>query len=121
MATIDLSQVRSKQNEFHHRAEGQNCLTTIAAAEVFWIAYRPPPDLVGDVDRLLETHNESESVNILNARGVRSSYGHELKRQRIHMIRRQYGLASRYDRLHSHGLLTAGELGSRLNVPAYTQ
>ena len=93
---------------------------TIAPERVPWITYRTPPAAVAEIDRLLETLTESKIAESLNQRGFRTGYGLMFTCTHVQKARRTFGLTSRFDRLRSRGLLTARELGSRLDISANT-
>jgi DNA invertase Pin-like site-specific DNA recombinase len=77
---------------------------------------KTPAEVVGEVDRLLERHTETEIAAILNEKGLRSGTGQAFTPMTVLNIRRNYGLQDRYQRLRTTGLLTVEELASRLSL-----
>ena len=74
------------------------------------------PDLVAEVDRLLDHHCDREVAEILNQRGLRTWEGKPFNLKKIAFIRTAYKLASRYERLRRRGMLTTREVAERFNV-----
>jgi len=77
---------------------------------------RHSPDVVKEVDSLLDKHTDSEVANILNNKGMLSGTGKEFDGRRISKIRRAYRIPSRYYRLRKKGLLTIHEIGEQFGV-----
>ena len=74
------------------------------------------PDLVAEVDRLLDYHCDREVAEILNQRGLQTWEGKPFNLKKIAFIRTAYKLASRYERLRRRGMLTTREVAARFNV-----
>ena len=74
------------------------------------------PDLVAEVDRLLDDHCDREIAEILNQRGRQTWEGKPFNLKKIAFIRTAYKLASRYARLRRRGLLTTREVAERFGV-----
>jgi DNA invertase Pin-like site-specific DNA recombinase len=81
-----------------------------------WEARQTPPEVVTEVDRLLDHHTEKEIARLLNERGVCSGEGLAFHSRTIARIRCKYQLKSRYDRLREKGLLTIEEMSDRLKL-----
>jgi DNA-binding transcriptional regulator YiaG len=81
---------------------------------------RTSPDVIHEIDRLLEHHLEVEVAEILNNKGLKTSTGHPFSASRIKSLRRDHGLKTRYERLRARDLLTSTELAARLGSSAYT-
>jgi hypothetical protein len=77
---------------------------------------KTPVAVVGEVDRLLEQHTETEIATILNENGLRSGTGQAFTPMTVINIRRHYGLRDRFQRLRDTGLLTIDEIAERFNV-----
>ena len=77
-------------------------------------------EVIDEVDRLLNDHTDGEIATILNERGYRSGYGHTFNPMLVKVVRDNYVLKSRYERLCDRGLLTVHEAAVRLGVSAYT-
>ena len=75
---------------------------------------------VAEVDRLLNDHTDGEIATILNQRGYRTGHGHAFNPMSVKVVRVNYALKSRHDRLRERGLLTALEAADRLGVSSDT-
>lgn len=85
-----------------------------------WQLRKTDPDIVSQVDRLLETHTEGQIAEELNRRGRRSGTGQPFTLRIVSKIRRAYHLKSRYDRLCEAGMLTLAEIAQELAVHPQT-
>lgn len=74
------------------------------------------PELVAEVDRLLEQHCDREIAEILNQRGLRTWEGKPFNLKKIAFIRAAYQLDSRHQRLRCRGMLTTHEVADQFNV-----
>ena len=74
------------------------------------------PDLVAEVDRLLDRYCDREIAAILNQCGHRTWEGKAFNLKKIAYIRDAYDLPSRYHRLRGHGMLTTREVAARFAV-----
>lgn len=74
------------------------------------------PELVAEVDGLLDQHCDREIAEILNSRGRRTWEGKPFNLKKIAFIRDAYKLPSRYERLRRGGMLTTGEVAQRFGV-----
>ena len=82
--------------------------------------YRTSDEVVAEVDRLLNDHTDGEIAKILNERGYRSGYGHAFNAMLVKVVRDNYALKSRYDRLRDRGLVTVHDAAARLAVTTDT-
>lgn len=78
------------------------------------------PEIVAEVDRLLDHHRDKQIADILNSRGLRTGEGKLFKRTTISFMRLAYNLPSNHERLRQRGMLTTGELAERFQVTDYT-
>ena len=74
------------------------------------------PDIVADVDRLLDHHRDQQIADILNRRGLRTGEGKPFSQRTIASLRECHNLSSHHDRLHRSGLLTTQELAARYQI-----
>jgi DNA invertase Pin-like site-specific DNA recombinase len=81
-----------------------------------WMLRQTRPEVVAEIDRLLDQHTEGEIAPILNAGGYRSGEGLPFTRLRVWQVRRAYRLKSRFRRLREAGLLTAKEVAGQLGI-----
>lgn len=75
-----------------------------------------PPEVVKEIDLLLNSHCEDEIAKILNKRGLKSGCGQTFNNTIVTCIRQRYGLKSYFERLREQGLLTSNELAEQLNI-----
>jgi DNA invertase Pin-like site-specific DNA recombinase len=93
---------------------------TLPAAQRSWQTWQTAPEIVAQIDQLLDDYTDREVAEILTERGLRAGKGTPFRARLVANIRREYGLQSRYDRLRAAGLLTAAELAPRLGVSRAT-
>ncbi len=82
--------------------------------------WRTDPEVVKEIDRLLDEHTESEVAAILNERGVLTGAGSNFDSMRVAKFRFCYGLKERSTRLRERGLLTVDEISKALGVHTST-
>jgi DNA invertase Pin-like site-specific DNA recombinase len=71
-------------------------------------------ELIAEMDRLLNEHDEDEVARLLNERSWRSSTGQPFNLTLLQGLRRTYRLKSRFDRLQEQGLLTTRQIEDML-------
>jgi DNA invertase Pin-like site-specific DNA recombinase len=76
-----------------------------------WELKKTKPEIVAQIDRLMDHHTEGEIAQLLNERGWHSSGGNPFTLRMIHILRHAYGLKRRIVRLQEQGLLTARQIG----------
>lgn len=98
------------------------------ATQTITIALPPPfaqsrltaPETLAAIDRLLEEHTDAEVAEQLNLQVYHTFDGFLFQTMHVSQLRRHHGLADRYARLRSQGLLTAEELAHHHGVSAQT-
>ncbi len=88
----------------------------LPVAKNVWEERKHSPEVIKEIDSLLEHHTDGEAADILNNKGYLSGTGKSFTARRVSKIRRAYGIASRYTRLRKKGLLTIGEICEKRNV-----
>jgi hypothetical protein len=78
------------------------------------------PELVAEVDRLLNNHCDREIADILNQRGFRTWESKPFNLKKIDFIRGAYNLPSRRERLRERGMLTTEEVAERFDIAKTT-
>ena len=78
------------------------------------------PQVLKEMDRLLNDHIESEVAEQLNAKGLCSGDGKKFHTKMIRRLCNDYGLQSRKQRLVEAGLLTAGQIAVMYDVSVVT-
>ncbi|MBC8164434.1 MAG: recombinase family protein [Bryobacteraceae bacterium] len=81
-----------------------------------WQQRATSPEVVKEIDRLLEQNTYRQIAAILNERDMRSGEGKIFSSQIVARIRKQYGLTTRYDRLRKAGRLTLREMAALLGI-----
>jgi hypothetical protein len=81
---------------------------------------RTSPEVVAEIDRLIDEHIDGDIAEILNSRGFESGCGKAFDARRVHVIRRAYGLRSRYTRLREQGWLNLREISEKLGLRPWT-
>jgi DNA invertase Pin-like site-specific DNA recombinase len=117
----DVTLIRGAQITAHVRFKGGTTETltlpiSLGAAEI----RKAKPDLIGEVDRLLDHYTDKQIASILNERGILSPTGLPLTAVRVAFVRNKYNLKSHYDRLREKGLLTLEEMAQALGVITQT-
>jgi len=93
---------------------------TLPLPQTSWQLRMTDPQVVSEIDHLLETHTEDQIARELNGRGRRSGMGHRFTPRTVAFIRRRYHLKSRYTRLREAGMLTRSEVARQLGVSPAT-
>ena len=82
--------------------------------------WKHSPEVIAEIDRLLDEHTDSQVADVLNQKGLLSGTGKSFDSRRVSKIRRSYNLRSYFFRLRKKGLLTIKELCHRHQVQRYT-
>ena len=85
-----------------------------------WEKWKTPPQVIKEIDRLLDHHTNGEIATILNEKGLRSGKNLPFRPRTIGVIQKAYSLKSRYDRLREGGKLTLREIKAVLGICAST-
>ena len=81
-----------------------------------WQQRATNPEIVRDIDRLLDNNTDGQIAALLNQRGACSGEGKRFSRTIVARIRRDYSLTPRYDRLRAAGMVTVKEMAAMLGV-----
>ena len=81
-----------------------------------WQQRATSPEIVRDIDRLLDNNTDGQIAAILNERDMRSGEGKRFSPSIVARIRRDYSLTPRYDRLRAAGMVTVKEMTAMLGV-----
>ena len=82
-----------------------------------WALRKTKPEIIAEMDHLLDEHSESEVARLLNERGWRSSSGNAFTLRMVHQLRFAYSLKPRRERLRKKGWLTVHEVAALLGCP----
>ena len=113
----DVTLIKDKEITAHLRFKGGATRTIslprpVTAAEM----WKTSPEIVAEIDRLLELHTTREIANILNERGLSSGTNQAFTGNIVIGILQRYGLKPRRDRLRETGLMTQQEVADILGV-----
>ena len=101
-------------------AGGPHHTLTLPVPKPAWEQRQTTPDVVAEIDRLLDEHTPAEIADILNQRGRTSGTGQPFHPKIITRICRTYQLRPREDRLRSQGLVPLPEIATLLGVSTST-
>ena len=117
----DVTLVKSDKITVHVRLSGGATRTLVLDRPLPIAQIRKfKPELVAEVDRLLDRHCDREIADILNERGIRTWDGQMFNLKKIDFIRGAYNLASRRQRLRDRGMLTTEEVAKRFDIALTT-
>jgi DNA invertase Pin-like site-specific DNA recombinase len=113
----DVTLRKGSQVTAHVRFRGGATTTlTLPRALSAWELRQTSPDVVAQIDRLLDDHTEAKIATLLNAQGYRTGTGTAFRAWTVWRLRTDYRLRSRYDRLRAAGLLEQSEIAQQLGV-----
>jgi DNA invertase Pin-like site-specific DNA recombinase len=95
---------------------GQTTTLEVPVGLSAWEIRRTPPDVVAQVDSLLDDYTEAGVATQLNRRGVLSGTDQPFTAVMVNHIRRNYRLRSRRDRLTARGLLSLHAFAARTGL-----
>ena len=85
-----------------------------------WELRTTSPEVVAEIDRLLDCHTEAQIATILNEHRLHSGEGKPFHSLMVKRIRRAYRLKPRFDRLREAGMLTVAEMATFLGTSTET-
>lgn len=117
----DVTLIKDEQIEARVRLKGGstrilNLAKPLSAGE----ARKTDPEVIREIDRLLESSTVGEVAAQLNERGFRSGEKRSFNARIVARICKDYQLKSRYDRLRETGKLTMSEIAQQLQVSMTT-
>jgi hypothetical protein len=95
---------------------GANRTVTLPNPLRSWESWTTDSEIVGRIDRLLETQTFGEIAATLNSAGFRSGKRRPFTARYIARIQKNYKLRPRFERLRALGLLTLDEMATALSV-----
>jgi DNA invertase Pin-like site-specific DNA recombinase len=104
----------------HVRLCGGACHSLTLTRSTVAPRMRTPPDVVKQIDQLLELGDDQIVADHLNAAGIRNWHNGPFTKGQITNVRRVRRLSSHYQRRHSTGYATAGELAALYHVTRTT-
>jgi DNA invertase Pin-like site-specific DNA recombinase len=117
----DVTLVKGTPVAVHVRFRGGATRTLgVPPALSAWALRKTSPEVVAEVDRLLDDYTEGQIARVLTERGFRSGTGKPVNPMMVSRVRQHYGLRSRYRRLRDRGLLTLPEAARMLGISPAT-
>jgi DNA invertase Pin-like site-specific DNA recombinase len=117
----DVTLVRATEIHAHLRLRGGTTHSLVLPLpKCSWELRQTPPEVIREIDALLDRHTDQEIADILNERGRRSGEGLAFSRRIVLYLRRDHGLSSRLARLRASGMLTLGEMAQHLRISTST-
>jgi DNA invertase Pin-like site-specific DNA recombinase len=117
----DVTLINGEMIQVHVRLRG-GATRTLTLSKPLPIAQirKTKPEVVTEIDRLLDQYCDREVADILNRGGRRTWQGESFNLKKVAHIRQAFSLNSRYSRLRAKGLITAKEMSTRLGVSTTT-
>ena len=113
----DVTLIRNSEITAHVRFKGGITQTLTGPLPLnAWQLRITSPEVVTEIDRLLDHNTFLQIASLLNDRGLHSGEGKSFTAQIVARIRRRSGLTSRYDRLRKAGMLTVEEMAVVLGI-----
>jgi DNA invertase Pin-like site-specific DNA recombinase len=117
----DVTLLKGKELVMHIRFRGGATRTlTVPRPAPAWALRRTNPEVVAEIDRLLDEYTDVEVARVLNARGFHSKAGTPVDIMMVARVREHYQLKPRYERLRERGLLTLDEVARTLWISTAT-
>lgn len=89
---------------------------TLPAPQPVWQTWTTQPEIIAQIDALLDNYHDQEIADRLNELGFRSGKGDHFTARIIAFLRKNYGLRDRFSRLRERGFLTLDEVAQKLAV-----
>jgi hypothetical protein len=93
---------------------------TLSAPKTSWQTWMTRPEIITQIDTLLNDYTDQQVADNLNRQGLRSGKGVLFSAPIIARLRREYDLRDRYSRLRDRGFLTVAEIAKRLSISTTT-
>jgi DNA invertase Pin-like site-specific DNA recombinase len=117
----DVTLIKGKQIQAQVRLKGGSIRTlSIVKPMSAGEARKTNPEVIREIDRLLDEHTGAQIVVKLNSQGMKSGEGLAFSSKIVARLCKNYQLKSRYDRLREAGKLTMQEIAEQLNVSLNT-
>ena len=120
LTDVTVTRTRDTITAHVRLAGGQDHTLTLPVPKPAWELRRTPPDVVTQIDELLDNHTCDQIADILNTRGHTSGERRPFHRLIVARIIRNHQLRTRYQRLRDAGLLTLEEMADLLGISTGT-
>jgi DNA invertase Pin-like site-specific DNA recombinase len=117
----DVTLINGEKIQIHVRLRG-GATRSLSVAKPLPIAQirKTKPEVVAEIDKLLDEHCDREVAEILNQQERRTWQNATFNLKKIAHIRQAFNLQCRYNRLRAKGLLTAKEMSVQHGVTTTT-
>src|SRR5579863_5460806 len=117
----DVTLINGEMIQVHVRLRG-GATRSLTLAKPLPIAQirKTKPEVVAEIDALLDRYCDREVAEVLNRQGKRTWQDEPFNLKKIAHIRQAFNLKCRYSRLRAKGLLTAKEMAVRHDVTTTT-
>jgi DNA invertase Pin-like site-specific DNA recombinase len=117
----DVTLINGEMIQVHVRLRG-GATRSLTLAKPLPIAQirKTKPEVVAEIDALLDRYCDREVADVLNRQGRRTWQDEPFNLKKIAHIRQAFNLKCRYSRLRARGLLTAKEMSVRHGVTTTT-
>lgn len=113
----DVTLVKAEKIAVHVRFRGgQTTSLSVERPKPIALVRKTLPDVIRELDQLLDTCSDREAAARLNALGRHNWKGEPFTAKRTRYVRLVYGLKSRFDRLRARGFLTAEEMAEEIGA-----
>jgi hypothetical protein len=113
----DITLIRREHINVHIRFKGGATRTlTLPLPCKSWPQWKTSPDVVEEINSLLDQHTYRQIAASLNERTMRSGQGKVFTSRIVAGIQRRHRLMPRYDRLRNAGMLTVDEIAAALGI-----
>ena len=117
----DVTLIKGKELVVHVRFRGGATRTlTLPRPAPAWALRQTSPEVVAEINRLLDESTDVQIAGVLTQNGFRSGMGKAVNPTMVARVRNHYHLKPRYDRLRERGLLTLGEVAQALGISTAT-
>jgi DNA invertase Pin-like site-specific DNA recombinase len=113
----DITLIRAEAIQAHIRFKGGALKSlTLPLRLASWQQQVTGPEVIKEIDLLLDQHTDHEIAGVLNDRNIKSGAGKAFSQKIVSRLRRGYGIKSRFDRLRQQGMLTLPEIAKLLGI-----
>jgi hypothetical protein len=117
----DVTLVKTQEVKIHVRFKGGTTRTlSVPRSKPLWELNKPEPELIKQIDELLDYYTTAEIAEILSKKGFKTGTGLPLTGRKVYFIQRTYGIQTRYERLKEKGFLTQKEIAKVLGINKHT-
>jgi DNA invertase Pin-like site-specific DNA recombinase len=120
LTDVTVTRTRDTITAHVRLAGGQHRTLTLPVPKSAWEQRLTPPDIIAEIDRLLDHHTHAEIATILNDQGRLSGEHRPFHALIIRNIRDTYQLRHREQRLRDQGLLPLAEMAAQLGISTQT-